>query len=816
MLEQLKLSNLALSNQAEVDFTPGMICITGETGAGKSLVVDALSLVLGAKADSNLVRQGQKQMEVSALFSIDHNKQAHKLLEAYGFVEEKPKSSLKTTSTASTSVASSTSGSLSCPALLTTTSSSNKCKPVNISCSNSAQDVLDNKLLAQNAVVADGIVVGIPLETVQSTALDATSSFSFSSSSLKTSSLSPVVVDQALVSGGLATVNCASNASGDSALTSGFTTANTGSTIITSTRDISLRVEGTSEIDLLSDASSSAVKKDLIGDSSASPAPDALCTLNTVANTSETLVGASAESFVNTKENNALENSKTTNHLVPPSKSAQSSYLSEQESDSSQVSAMPDMLEEGFDDDDNELIIRRVVSAEGKSKAYINGHMATLSQLREISECLVAIHGQHASVRLMNEKYQLEIVDNFGKLKPLVSKVNQAFAKYSSSRQNLTKLSEEQKLGAQAYKQDRHELEELKRLDLKEGDYEELEAAFDKAMHQAQFLYAVTNLYNLIEGNESSIVDLLRDRLSDLDKVKAYDPHISQLMEAIDTSIMNLYECSAQAEDLMNQDMELSSAELEAKMSKVHELSRRFACAPKDLYLMSESLEQKVEQFLSLKDKINALTQEVKDLRQNYEDLCQELTLKRKETALHLAQQICERVKSLALPDARFDIVLTRDDTSRPRLNGRDDLCFMFSANLGQELRPLSAVASGGELSRLALIIEVLTASVKSTPTLIFDEVDTGISGRTASAVGSLLKELGQYVQVITVTHLPQVAAKAHTQFVVAKFNENGQVNSTISLLDKEGRVEEISRMIGGSVITETTRKSAYELLNDL
>ena len=135
------------------------------------------------------------------------------------------------------------------------------------------------------------------------------------------------------------------------------------------------------------------------------------------------------------------------------------------------------------------------------------------------------------------------------------------------------------------------------------------------------------------------------------------------------------------------------------------------------------------------------------------------------------------------------------------------------SANLGQGLRPLAAVASGGELSRLALAIEVLTASVNSTPTLIFDEIDTGISGRTALSVGELLNELGNYTQVITVTHLPQVAAKAHTQFVVAKYNEAGQVNSTITALNHDGRIEEISRMIGGSTITETTRQSARELL---
>lgn len=250
-------------------------------------------------------------------------------------------------------------------------------------------------------------------------------------------------------------------------------------------------------------------------------------------------------------------------------------------------------------------------------------------------------------------------------------------------------------------------------------------------------------------------------------------------------------------------------------MSKAHELARRFSCLPNELYLMTEKIELKVSEFLGLKERINKLTQEVVDARKQYESLALELTQARRQSASELSRRIGEKITELALPDARFDIVLTRDEESKPRLNGRDNLCFMFSANLGQELRPLSAVASGGELSRLALTIEVLTASVKSTPTLIFDEVDTGISGRTASAVGSLLRELGHYVQVITVTHLPQVAAKADTQFVVAKYNEDGQVNSTITSLDDNGRIEEISRMIGGSVITDTTRRSAYELLHD-
>lgn len=627
MLEQLKLSNLALSVQAEVDFTPGMICITGETGAGKSLVVDALSLVLGAKADANMVRQGQRQLEVSGLFSIKNNVPVVSLLKEYGFLDER---------------------------------------------------FTDNP---SNSAYQNSTMQELP------------------------DSINP----------------------------------STSSTIDPQATELAGSIQA--DIDL---SAYSEVETGVVADGHA--------------------IGI-------------------------------------------------EQLSNQMDDD---LVLRRIVTCEGKSKAYINGHMATLTQLRELGEHLVAIHGQHASVKLMDEKHQLEIVDNYGKLKPLVAKLNGAFNNYNKLRQELFRLSDLQKQGANSYKQDRYDLEELKKLDFQEGDYENLEAMFDRAMNQAQFSYILANFRNVVEGGESNVVSLLRERLMELDKVKGFDPTITKIMDNIDSAILHLEEGANLAEDLSRDPLEMSTTELEGKMSKAHELARRFACLPKELYLMSDRIERKVDEFLSLKDSIAHLTQEVKQAREVYEELSVQLTKAREQVSVELANLIGQKITSLAMPDARFDIALKRDEECKPRLNGRDELCFMFSANLGQDLRPLSAVASGGELSRLALTIEVLTASVKSTPTLIFDEVDTGISGRTASAVGSLLHELGQYVQVITVTHLPQVAAKAHSQFVVAKYNDHGGVNSTISMLDKEGRIEEISRMIGGSIITDTTRKSAYELLSDI
>ena len=618
MLEQLNLNNLALSVEAEVDFTPGMICITGETGAGKSLVVDALSLVLGAKADANMVRQGEKQLEVNARFSLKNQFKAIKLLDDYGFLEERNSKS-------------------------------------------SDQKIVNEK-------------------------------------------------------------------------------ANTAS--------VSQDPDNQSSGDLIS-----------------SDAPN----------------------------------------------------LEQVESSEVDTAVVADGQAVGFDSwnmhDDDELLLRRIVTCEGKSKAYINGHPATLTQLREIGQLLVAVHGQHDGVRLMDGKRQLEIVDNFGKLRPLANEVNDAFNRYSKLRHDLTKLAEEQKAGAMTYKQDRYDLEELKRLDFAQGDYEELESMFDRAQHQAQFSYILGNLHAGIELNENSLVAILGKYLSSLDKVKAFDQRIDKIVENVDAAVQNLLEASGLAEDLCTHTLDVSITELEGRMTKAHELARRFSCLPKELYLMAERIENKINNFVSLRKRISDLTEEVKAARADYEAKAQELTKERKLASASLASKIEEKIKVLSLPDAKFDIELSRDEECKPRPSGRDELTFMFSANLGQGLRPLAAVASGGELSRLALAIEVLTASVNSTPTLIFDEIDTGISGRTALSVGELLNELGNYTQVITVTHLPQVAAKAHTQFVVAKYNEAGQVNSTITALNHDGRIEEISRMIGGSTITETTRQSARELL---
>ncbi|MGN1281541.1 MAG: DNA repair protein RecN [Succinivibrio sp.] len=467
-------------------------------------------------------------------------------------------------------------------------------------------------------------------------------------------------------------------------------------------------------------------------------------------------------------------------------------------------------------EDDGSLYLRRIITNDGKSKAYINNSPCTLSVLKDISSYLVAIHGQHASVRLIDKNNQLKLLDSFARLKDDVEKVDKAFDSYNQQRHLLQELADEQMAGASEYKTKRFELDTLNRLDLHEGDYERISSDYDALQHQAQAQDAVSLALAVLENDEHNIIDIISARISDLTKVSVFakgsiDPVIDDFTKAAE----HLDSARERLSDLVLKANPQQEEELSEKLSKCHEMARRFEVLPSELYKVRDRLEKDLEHFLSLKDRIAALTENVKTLRATYEQLASQLSEKRAEAARKMSSEVTSKIRDLAMPDGIFEVSVSRDDTIRPRRGGRDNVVFLFTANLGEEPKDLGAVASGGELSRLALAIEVLTSSAGQVQTMIFDEVDTGISGRTASCVGQLLKLLGQSVQVVTVTHLPQVAACADHHFLVSKHQQEQNVISSVEELDAKGRIEELSRMMGGNVVTEATRESARALLNE-
>ena len=469
----------------------------------------------------------------------------------------------------------------------------------------------------------------------------------------------------------------------------------------------------------------------------------------------------------------------------------------------------------GIECEDNTIILSRQIFSDGKSRAYINAHAVNLSLLKEVTAFLVAVHGQHASISLLDSDNQLRLVDEIGKLAPLRNRLNAAFDSYNRERTLLSKLAEEQLAGASQYKAWRHDLELLHNLHLSENSYAEVSEHYDELQRLLKSSDAVALALASLDNDEHNVIDIISQRLEDLKAVGSQEGGLAQVIYALTEGIKRLDEARIA---LMSVNTEVSPellAEVDSNLSAYHDLARKFAVTPDKLYTVEATLEANIERFLDLKDEIARKTSEVKALRDAYEQLSLQLSQERTQAAASMSKAVTLKIHDLAMPEGEFEVQIERDETCRPRKNGRDNVNFLFTANRGQSLQSLGTVASGGELSRLALALEVLTASENSIPTLIFDEVDTGISGRTASAVGALLSELSHKVQVITITHLPQVAACADSHFLVIKQNSANSTYSEVKLLNHEERILELGRMMGGNIVTKATLEGASALLNE-
>ncbi len=464
-------------------------------------------------------------------------------------------------------------------------------------------------------------------------------------------------------------------------------------------------------------------------------------------------------------------------------------------------------------DDDSTLLIRRIVTCEGKSRAWINGHSCTLAALKAVANHLISIHGQHEGVRLVDSDEQLDLLDNFGGLTLQREKLAEAYHAYSSARIELTKLSEEQKAGAAAYKTLRFELESLRSLELKEGSYEELEKAHDKAVHDKEIEDALAAMLDALTNEDGNIIDTLESKTTALLKILPYAGQLKSVVTSLQETAVSLKESRDVLQSFNVAQGGESFETLSEKLGRCHELSRRFEVKPEKLYEKTYDLEEKLGRFLSLKDEIEKLTLKVKSLKDAYEAAELELHNLRVEAARAMSAKVEALIHDLAMKDGRFEVRVAFDEQSRPKKLGRDEAAFYFSANTGEQLRTLSETASGGELSRLALAIETVNSSNNKIPTIIFDEVDSGVSGRTATSVGFLLHQISQNAQVLCVTHLPQVAARADVQYLVSKVPKDGRVSSHINMLDENGRVEELARMMGGNLVSSSTLHSARELL---
>jgi DNA repair protein RecN (Recombination protein N) len=466
-----------------------------------------------------------------------------------------------------------------------------------------------------------------------------------------------------------------------------------------------------------------------------------------------------------------------------------------------------------FDAGEGSVLLRRVIDNAGRSKAYINGVAATAAQLRDLGELLVDIHGQHAHQSLLKTDAQRMLLDGQAGLAEDAKAVAAAFRAWRT----LARQREEFEADARKVLLERERLEwqvaELEKLAVKPGEWTEISNEHSRLSHAASLIEGAQEALSAIsETDEHPILKQLSAINGRINKLVDVDDGLKPVLEALEPAQIQLQEAVYALNDYLSR-VELDPERLrtvEERMEAIHSTARKYRVDPEDLPKELETLSAQLQQLADASD-LDAMRAQEDKQKAHYLALAQKLSQARAASADRLGGAVTEAMQELSMAGGRFAIAL---NACEPAAYGLEQVEFLVAGHAGSVPRPLAKVASGGELARIALAISVITSSATSTPTLIFDEVDTGIGGGVAEVVGRLLKRLGGEHQVLCVTHLPQVASQANQHFQVSKANgANGKTVSRIEPLDAKARVEEVARMLGGIEITATTRKHARELL---
>ncbi len=458
------------------------------------------------------------------------------------------------------------------------------------------------------------------------------------------------------------------------------------------------------------------------------------------------------------------------------------------------------------------LLLRRVIDSNGRSRAYLNGTPATVQQVREIAESLVDIHGQHAHQSLLRSDAQRNLLDSHAKLTPLQEDVSAAWSLWRSARQQLEAASSDVEQLTQERAQLEWQVHELAALDFSREAWEQLNSEHKRLAHAASLLEGAEYSLALLTEGDAACERQIDNVARRLDTLFDYDPSLAEIAAVLQTVQTELGEAVSALRRYSNH-LELDPlrlAEAEQRIEAVLSCSRKFRTPPEELPDLLARWQTRLSRLDAATDLVGLQTQ-VDASRQHYLTLANKLSALRLQAAQTLGSEVSEVMQQLALGGGRFEIGLIPMEAGTAY--GLEQIEFRIAGLSGSEPRALAKVASGGELSRISLAIQVVTSQAACVPTLIFDEVDVGIGGGVAEVVGRLLCELGGERQVLCVTHLPQVAARANWQWQVAKESQNGTTTSHVLALDDQARIEEIARMLGGVEITAITRQHASEML---
>ena len=476
------------------------------------------------------------------------------------------------------------------------------------------------------------------------------------------------------------------------------------------------------------------------------------------------------------------------------------------------------LQEQELQDPDNpsDCILRRVINADGRSKAFINSTPVSASQLKEIGQYLIHINGQHASQLLLKNDYQLQLVDTFAHHHDLLVQMREDYRAWKNL-QTQVKTFQQKVAENEAKKQLlQYQVEELNEFALRPNEYLELDEDQRRLSNSEQLTQLSQSALQLLSENETVSIDSMLYRATQyIDELSELDPRYVSVQTMLNDALIQVQEATSEVQHLashIEQDPMLLQ-EIEQRLGQALQLARKHNVKPEELVDWHQKLKAELTALLDFSESEERLILEEKAAFEKMQHTAKQLHESRCQAAGKLAQQVTHSIKGLAMENAEFFIEVNSDLT-KVASNGADNIVFTLRSNLGQQAQPLAKVASGGELSRISLAIQVLTSDQSAIPTLIFDEVDVGISGKTASVVGKLLRQLGDKCQVLCVTHLPQVACHGHHQFNVEKFTVDDKTETKMTALSQEERVPALARLLGGSEITELALANAQEMLD--
>lgn len=468
-------------------------------------------------------------------------------------------------------------------------------------------------------------------------------------------------------------------------------------------------------------------------------------------------------------------------------------------------------------DDGDDCQLRRTLRADGGSKAWVNGRPVTLSQLAELAELLVEIHGQHQHQALLSRPAQLALLDAFGRHDALLDSVRSNASHWKEL------LRERELLTMQGDVSERialleHQSEELQRETLEPAAIAQLVATHRRHAHSAALIAACDAAFSRLGGDEApSLTTQLQQTRSELQRVAEHEPRLNEIDGMLDSAAIQLDEAVALLERIRD-DLDLDPSqldELERRLSRIHDLARKHRVMPEQLAAQRESITSGLEALRGAGERVLRLDTDIATASNAWKSASKQLSDARHKAAASLSESTTALIGELGMGGGRFEISIEPNDGERPDPNGAERVEFLVAANPGQPARALRKVASGGELSRISLAIEVAALGLDAVPTMVFDEVDSGIGGAIAEIVGQKLRALGEKRQALCVTHLPQVAAQGHAHYRVSKAASDGVTQSAIERLDEKQRAEELARMLGGVEVSKEARAAAKRLLQN-